>query len=196
MASVLSYDVGTRNLASCAVGADGAIRAWSVDDVLAEAGCLARDCRKVPLERLVGHLLAYLHRREASYRELGPFVVAVEQQPSSRFCPNTKTKVLSHVLQAYFTLAFPDARVVFVNPKVPKRHLTEAAEIKKIKSSSKRYSLTKKLAVTETRRLLQSAAGGGEWAAWFETQKKKDDLADAYLQALHVLRARAAEIRE
>lgn len=190
---ILSFDLGTRNLACCHLeaasdpGAPPAIRDWSVVDILVEDGCRVKDCRTVPLSKLVEHLLAYARRREPQYRAFDPDVVAIEQQPSSRFCPNTKTKVLSHVLQAYFRLALPRAEVVFVNPKQPKKHLEAAAEIKKIKKSGSRYAKTKKLAVDETRRLL-AAAGDAERVAWFDAQKKRDDLADSYLQGLYVLR--------
>lgn len=184
---VISFDVGIRNLALCMIDQVNSesprIVHWEVTDTLLENNCTVSDCRKVPLEKLTRFLVRYLEKRLSRFKDLSPDCIAIEQQPSSRFCPNIKTKVLSHVIQSFFVSNFQDAVIRFVNPKAPKKLIKGADAIKKEKKMSVRYRLHKKLAIMETMRLLQDSA----WLKFFETNKKKDDLADSYIQALFVL---------
>ena len=95
--SIVSFDIGIRTMA-CGALKDGKIKYWSVDDILLEDGCTIKNAKTVTIQHLVRKMHAYLEKRLQLFQTLAPTVVAIEQQPSSRFCPNTKTKVLSHIL--------------------------------------------------------------------------------------------------
>lgn len=172
---IVSFDIGVRNLAECAVE-DGRVREWSVCDVLAEGGC-QRKLKQVSIADLVPLLLRFLDARKARYATFAPDVVLIEQQPSSRFCPNTRTKVLSHVTQAWFVSN--GFRVRFVSPKNPKSLFADRADPKA--KQSKRYARNKRLSIEACQTRIEDQP---EWLAWFSGLSKKDDASDAFLQAV------------
>lgn len=196
-----SFDMGVKHLACCVVevrdaGGAPTIVHWELINTLDE--CRSRaltSARNIKIEVAVEALVDALRAREQLWESVAE--VVVEQQPVARMpVSNTLCKCLSHVLQAFFFQR--GARVRFCSPK---RKLTVAsvddAAAPAREKAKDRYARHKRAAIDETRRRI--AADDDRWRAYFEGVAKKDDLADAYLQALVVVeddaaaRAKAAE---
>ena len=123
-------------------------------------------------------------------------VVVIENQPSFK---NPRMKSISALLYDYYSIrGIIDKertnsnikRVKFMSPsnKIKLASDGETQQIVKLKSSekasdeSKAYKLTKSLAVKYTQDLLKHLP---EWLKHFNSYKKKDDLADAFLQGAY-----------
>lgn len=123
-------------------------------------------------------------------------VVVIENQPSFK---NPRMKSISALLYDYYTIrGIIDKertnsnikRVKFMSPsnKIKLASDGETQQIVKLKASekasdeSKAYKLTKSLAVKYTQDLLKHLP---EWLKHFNSYKKKDDLADAFLQGAY-----------
>ena len=119
-------------------------------------------------------------------------VVVIENQPSFK---NPRMKSISALLYDYYTIRgvidkertnSNIKRVKFMSPsnKIKLASDGETQQIVKLKSSdeSKAYKLTKSLAVKYTKDLLEHLP---EWLKHFNSYKKKDDLADAFLQGAY-----------
>lgn len=195
---VLSFDVGTKNLAVCdvAVKADGAFKVyqWSV------ASCVPRgiNVNKTPLVSLVPYFYklardsakGWLFNADGSPR--GIQKVFIENQPMGGrgAARNLKTKVLSHILQTVLLEALGAAaestEIVFVNPGLKLKDMPKPAEGRTTYRENKQYAIQK------TTQYVTDGVGDGltcanveECKAWYVDKKmKKDDLADAFLQGL------------
>jgi len=119
-------------------------------------------------------------------------VVVIENQPSFK---NPRMKSISALLYDYYMIrGIIDKevtksnikRVKFMSPsnKIKLATVGETQQIIKLKSTneSSAYKLTKSLAVKYTFELLKHLP---TWIKFFETFKKKDDLADAFLQGAY-----------
>jgi len=123
-------------------------------------------------------------------------VVVIENQPSFK---NPRMKSISSLLYDYYIIRgvidkertnSNIKRVKFMSPsnKIKLASDGETQQIVKLKSSekasdeSKAYKLTKSLAVKYTQDLLKHLP---EWLKHFNSYKKKDDLADAFLQGAY-----------
>ena len=123
-------------------------------------------------------------------------VVVIENQPSFK---NPRMKSISALLYDYYIIRgvidkertnSNIKRVKFMSPsnKIKLASNGETQQIVKLKSSekasdeSKAYKLTKSLAVKYTQDLLKHLP---EWLKHFNSYKKKDDLADAFLQGAY-----------
>jgi hypothetical protein len=105
----------------------------------------------------------------------------IEAQPTAQMLPggksisNIKTKVLSHLLQAFF-----------VSHSIPVKFISPACKLRDAKhlmSDLSAYSQHKKAAVQLT--LYSLTIVGGSFQEFFSAQKgKKDDLADSFLQGV------------
>ena len=123
-------------------------------------------------------------------------VVVIENQPSFK---NPRMKSISALLYDYYIIRgvidkertnSNIKRVKFMSPsnKIKLASDGETQQIVKLKSTdkisdeSKAYKLTKSLAVKYTKDLLEHLP---EWLKHFNSYKKKDDLADAFLQGAY-----------
>jgi len=107
---------------------------------------------------------------------LSPMVAFLEQQPLGMQARNVKSKTLSHVLQGL--LLSKGIPVVFVSPQKKLKYMDQSGT----------YSDNKKFAIAETERLLMSIdpnESSNVWLKHFHSFKKKDDLADSFLQGLY-----------
>ena len=157
---LLSFDMGTKNLAYCLLDEQERIHKWSLLDVRGTT--------------LVDQVMAKL--KGVPMAE----TVVIEQQPKIASEP---VKAVMHYIEAYYVLK--GCRVILVSPK---RKLTvyQGPDVNGtvVKSA---HARNKYLAM-EHCRLLLTASDQMEWPTIFEAEGKKDDLADAYLQGLWYLR--------
>ena len=133
---------------------------------------------------------------ESKSHLLNADVVLIENQPSFK---NPRMKSISALLYDYYTIrgiidkertSSKIKRVKFMSPsnKIKLASDGETQQIIKLKSTdktsdeSKAYKLTKSLAVKYTQELLKHLP---EWLKHFNSYKKKDDLADAFLQGAY-----------
>ena len=178
-----SFDMGVKNLALCIVevadSAPPAIVHWELINTLEESPRRLTSARNIRIESAVEALVDAMRSRAARWE--GVTEVVIEQQPVARMpVSNTLCKCLSHVMQAYFYQL--GARVRFRSPKrkLGVAGVDDGAAPAKEKAKD-RYARHKRAAIDETRRRVPE---GGAWRAYFEGVTKKDDLADAFLQAL------------
>ena len=186
---IIGIDVGLRNLAMCAIGqcADGTthIVNWQMYDCLG-----MKDAKKLSISECVDLVIARL--RTVRLLNVPPAIIAIEQQPVGRaVSSNIRMKCVSHALQAILSVQYPDANIVFVNPKLKfaqqlvqermgdSQQADTGAEEKK-QTSKQRYAAHKKL----TAQMVQQVVVGTSFEDWYLRLKKKDDAADAYLIAL------------
>ena len=114
-------------------------------------------------------------------------LAVLEAQPTSRFMSsdgrcvnNVRTKVLSHILQA-FLLQHGVSTVKFISPAVKLKHVDFVKDSVKLTASDYRNHKKQAVALTET---CLPYLGTDAAAQWKAEQSKKDDLADCLLQGL------------
>jgi hypothetical protein len=173
---VLSFDMGIKNLAYLILqkqeeGFD--IQFWTVEDIT--EGCTR--AKKPTIAQCVEAMVKHLQTIDIS----GVTHVLIEQQPVGfHQRSNTMMKCLSHVVQAFF-IDRGIEHVAFVSPK-RKLKMEGCPDTKGLKTKD-RYNLHKRFAIDKTLELLPE----GKWKDWFESLKKQDDAADAFLQAYQTI---------
>ena len=156
---LLSFDIGVKNLAYCLLDTtDSCILDWDVLDCSGENETL----------RVIEELdkLEYLTQAD---------IVLLEKQPSF----NPKMRNISTAIYVYFVLRIQHeqerkAKILFYAAKHKLKCCTLTIEHK----CKDKYRQNKNLGIAHTRHLLKSHN------EFFESHKKKDDLADSYLQGL------------
>ena len=186
MAAVTSFDVGLRTLAECtAVVEDDApaIKHWSVDDIVSPHS--KASIKSLSSEQVARWTLAWLHAQSSRYDALhsrfgADYNIVIESQPPKG---TTKLKAVQFIIFGFFGTRYPDAKVGFVSPRLKLRY--DPSSGTRSFASAGTYKQNKAQAVEKAtyaveQLRLQSAA------PWMHA-RKKDDLADALLQALQVM---------
>jgi hypothetical protein len=156
---ILSFDVGIKNLAYCLIDNERNILDWHIID------CTSSN----PILTLIKQLDTLPHLLEST-------TVLIEKQPSF----NPKMRIIGGCLYTYFTLRIQHelnkkVNILFYSAKNKLKNTNITNIIAKNK-----YQRNKKLAIEETKYLLNDT----EWISFFLSHKKKDDLADSFLQGL------------
>ena len=166
---VLSFDVGIKNLAYCILDSDK-ILYWEVI-------CVQYDIKDEICEKMINELDDRMYLLEVD-------IVLIEKQPSF----NPQMRIVANCLQTYFTIrgiidrpVTPIQEIILYNPKF-KLKCYEGPEF--IVKAKTKYSFTKKMGINHCRSLLETNKEKEEFIELFNKSKKKDDLADSYLQAL------------
>lgn len=177
MQVVLSFDVGIRNLAFCMVrsevteeGPANEILMWDVVDIK------AKDMDSMA-SKLVSVLFELFGTETIDQ-------VLIENQPVMK---NPTMKSVQMIIYTFFVCArevgmSPVGKVTLVPASCKNKFcdkILRDIDPATISSARSSYMQNKKRAVETTRRLIPN-----DWAEFFRSHKKKDDLADAYLQAL------------
>lgn len=207
--TVLSFDVGIRNLAYCVARwvppqpndssvepdliRDTSVLALGLVDVTAHLDAdphTVKNINKIPLFLLARALLRALDAHIPNLFDLlnGSLVdyVVIENQPCLK---NPRMKSVQMILFSYFvhlTLCTP-VRVGNVCMFQPRDKLSVYTGEPVECSLKSKYGRRKRLSVEYARRMLECHPSILET---FESTKKKDDLADAYLQTLTFIRQR------
>lgn len=186
---VLSFDVGTKNLAACdlTVEANGSftVTAWTVES------CVARgvNVNKTPVHELAPTFYNFIKKRinnwfyndDKTSKNIGR--VFIENQPlgGRGAARNLKTKILSHILQCVIAEAVPEVPISFVHPGLKLKDMPRVDGARPTYRQNKLYAIAKTTEIVESDLCLNKH----ECAALYIVKKmKKDDLADAFLQGL------------
>lgn len=162
--SILSFDVGIKNLAFCILK-DTVIQNWNVSEIKYKTNQNLCDV-------IVAHLDTFPDMLECN-------TVLIEKQPSR----NNKMRIIEALLNAYFIIKGSSSESSLI-----KKVLVYSAKYKLGSNTMKgkaNYTERKKLSIARCKKFLESTAEiNEEYVPIFENSKKKDDLADSLLQAL------------
>ena len=172
---ILSFDVGIINLAYCIFDTCALkLIHWEVITLNGETN----------YNKLYINLITQLDARDHMIN--GVDIVLIEKQPSF----NPKMRIIAGCLQTYFIIrGIVDSpvktmkSVEFFSPK-HKLKCYSGPEITIDSKCKSKYSKTKKMGVLICREKLREYQEIPEIVKLFEESKKKDDLADCYLQAI------------
>jgi hypothetical protein len=170
---VLSFDIGLRNLAVCKLTVDKdteafTIELWKVYSAIPDD----LNVNKTGIE----DLCPYFSKEVAKHIDEWTAdidICYIESQPMGR-TRNLKTKVLSHILQVLL-LAKRDLPIQFIHPTLKLKNMV----------GERNYRANKKFAISETERLVTDTV-----AAELFIGKKRDDLADCFLQGYYAVWAK------
>jgi hypothetical protein len=194
---LISIDVGLRNFAWCVMqrtasaepqwlgppwrGYSVEVQDWEVIDIVALNTSETVNLNDTDIATIVPWFIASLSAHSAALCPPGLELAMIEAQPTGHMLPggksisNIKTKVLSHLLQAFYVQH--GIAVRFVSPACKLR------DAKHLMEDAADYGNHKKAAVKLTMEALMAL--DGKWLTHFQHQKrKKDDLADAFLQGV------------
>jgi hypothetical protein len=180
---ILSYDPAPTNMAYCLVDIETEkIIKWGLFSIADNTN--EGSCRKL-VDRLDGLKLT----------DNIDVIIVHEQQPRC----NAKTMTICGQLQMYYvleTLENPDSgiekivghhaghKIKYYEPK-PGDEPMPMARLNKMK---KGHYKNKQTVIEHCRRILKHKNEDVQWIKWFENNKKKDDLADSYVQALSYIK--------
>ncbi len=155
---ILSFDIGIKNLAYCLIDTETKdILDWHIID-----------CRSN------NEILSAIEELDALPHLLDADIILLEKQPSF----NPKMRTMSTAIYVYFILRIQheQSRMIKILFYAAKYKLKCCNVVIEHKSKCK-YRQNKNLGIEHTRHLLKTHKD------FFESNKKKDDLADSYLQA-------------
>jgi hypothetical protein len=191
--TLISFDIGTRNLAYCVLSYDDASSAatileWGVADVHGGAGNGAMDrMTESVLELLESLTTSYVSAASAT----SPVRVLIENQPSMK---NPSMKTVQIVIYSYFRLtrrvmSLDDhLSTTFVSPTAKLRCAVARSVLPQAEATpaSQRaaYASRKRQALLAARAWLPETHA---WRAHLDAHAKRDDLCDCLLQALAVV---------
>lgn len=165
----LSFDIGLRNLGVCKLDVDVTTKEFSIGLWEVYSAIPADlNINKTSIE----DLCPYFSREVLKHRKVwleSIDICYIESQPMGR-TRNLKTKVLSHILQILLLEDNPDLKIQFIHPTLKLKNMV----------GERSYRANKKFAILETETLI---AGHSEQSLF--VGKKKDDLADCFLQGFY-----------
>ena len=165
---ILSIDCGIKNLAMCLIDpADRKIHQWDVSGV-----------PPMHADGVFPCLVRHLNERPWV---LGAKTVVIEKQPDR----NRGMKAVENLLHTYFLVKGPEREVVIwdARHKVPDMAGAGAA----------RYAQRKKASIERARKFIEATDVNKALVPFFDSHKKKDDLADTVMQALSFIDKRPGE---
>lgn len=188
---LLSFDIGIKNLAYCILkyntedNSDIRIIKWNIIPLLDKN----EKCKGFPLDELTKRMYEQLNKEFYSY---DIDIVLLENQPVLK---NPVMKSVQMILFSYFQyqkimLNREIKLIKFINAgnklKVGRNfnEINYNAEINAIKS---KYTRNKKFAILYTDKILIDRLKDSKNNEYFNKHKKKDDLADAFLQAIYYI---------
>ena len=185
---ILSFDVGIKNLAYCQLDSITAdILDWNVID------CSVSKSGNV-IVKLIEELENILNLLESD-------TILIEKQPSF----NPQMRIISTAIYVYFTLRLnyeqaKKTKILYYSAKNKLKlcYNTESLQNKNKqisdgslrgkKGKRKSYYYNKKAAIEQTKSFIENKINSNQlynqYLKFFNNSKKKDDLADCYLQAL------------
>lgn len=171
---ICSFDIGIKNLAYCILDQDSKINYWEVINLEASTET-----------EITEKLIEIFDERDFL---LECDIIVIEKQPSF----NPKMKMLSHVLHCYFVLrGIVDRnithskieKITFISPKNKLKVYT--GPYVKVRAQTP-YARTKRLGIEYCKYMITEEEEC--FKDLFKRTKKKDDLADCYMQGVYYLK--------
>ena len=186
---ILSFDVGIKNLAYCQIDScTSDILDWNVIDC------------SVPINRNV--IVKLIEELESIPNLLESDTILIEKQPSF----NPQMRIISTAIYVYFTLRLnyekgTKTKILYYSAKNKLKLCNETESLQNKnkqktdgtlrgkKGKRKSYYYNKKAAIEQTKFFIEDKIKNknswyDKYLIFFNKSKKKDDLADSYLQAL------------
>lgn len=171
---ILSFDVGIKNLGYCVLDENLKIYHWGIVDII------DGDKKKCDTDELANKLWDRLDEKEEM---LQVDKVVIENQPSLK---NPKMKTIQILLLSYFvaqqrTLTTTIKKIDCFLPRC-KLDIYQGEKRKEIENSitcKSKYTRTKKMSIAFTLEMIKDQK---EWISLLNSYKKKDDLADSFIQ--------------
>ena len=195
---ILSFDIGIKNLSYCILYKDDKYDSINKNNIkiidwgiiqLIEDGI---KCKNVPLDKITSILYNKLHDKFIDYDITK---VLLENQPVLK---NPLMKSIQMIIYGYFGYEknimgreLEDIKLINASNKLKLgknlKDINNSEDILKIKS---KYTKNKKLAIIYTNHFLKERLIVEDYEKYndiFNNHKKKDDLADAFLQGLYYI---------
>ena len=183
---ILSFDVGIINLAYCIFDSTTyKILNWGIIDLKVSGFTAKVPSGKASIAKAANDIhITLIKELDALPILLNVDYVVIEKQPSF----NPKMRIIGGCLQTYFYIRgivdnLKITSIEFFSPKHKLKCYT-GPEIKLESKVKSKYAQTKKTGIIIAKLKLNEFNEKNEFKLQFENSKKKDDLADCYLQAI------------
>lgn len=159
---ILSFDIGIKNMAYCLMLSKDEILSWEI----------------VPIEGKGIHELSedIISQLDLLFSSLDIQDILIENQPCFK-APTMKS--IQMIVFTYFKIKFPQSKIHFCSASNKLKLCDDAKSVKTMT-----YTQRKKLAI----QMAESYIVQEEFANMYKCSKKKDDLADSYLQAVYFIK--------
>ena len=175
--SVLSIDVGVKNLAVCLLNGPEKIDFWEVFDLGNVSDSTTR--KLIKLNKVLNGVPQLCDNKTIK-------TVLIEKQPSF----NPKMRVMASALHMFFvTKGFTDIRSYSAKYKL------QLCKSDADYDCASRYQKNKKRSIDTTKHYLETLESLKTWIPVFKAAKKKDDFADAFLQGVSFYKIYKASTR-
>ena len=186
---VIGWDIGIKNLAYCVVEIKNEkfkILDWNIIDLRSENQIEGKKkCAKISLKDLSRSLYENLEANKI-FKKFD--YIIIENQPVLK---NPTMKSIQMILYSYFafkSLKLKDFKdLILMNASNKMKVYTKPIDstlTEKIDKLKSKYSRNKKLSILHSELILQDHSTN-EWLDFFKSNKKKDDLADAFLMCMY-----------
>tara|TARA_X000000950_G_C13835300_1_gene627910 strand:- start:18 stop:617 length:600 start_codon:yes stop_codon:yes gene_type:complete len=186
---VIGWDIGIKNLAYCVVEIKNEkfkILDWNIIDLRSENQIEGKKkCAKISLKDLSRSLYENLESNKI-FKKFD--YIIIENQPVLK---NPTMKSIQMILYSYFafkSLKHKDFKdLLLMNASNKMKVYTKPIDstlTEKIDKLKSKYSRNKKLSILHTQLILEEHSTN-DWLELFKSNKKKDDLADAFLMCMY-----------
>lgn len=193
MKTIASFDIGIRNLAVCVLEGDGTsenykIKHWRIINLIDNP---STKVKSISIQKLG---ISLTNKLDAFVKEIKLFdlvdEVIMELQPSF----NPKMKSISNMLYQYFIMrGMIDCKLLKSIKFVRAKNKLKVYDGPPIECNLKtKYSKTKKLGISYCRYFINNNLNQ-QFIEFFDSNKKKDDLADSFLQGAWYLNSTLKE---
>ena len=159
---LLSFDLGLKNMGACALNENGDIIAWNILNL-----------KSLNIKDITLELDTWISC--INIESIEQVRVILERQPWK----NYKMTTLLIIMETYFTVAFPSYKIYKVGSNNKWKYLNKNVPLT--------YHERKRQIIKDCQILLNESKNNNHWINWFQSQEKKDDLADSYIQCLFIL---------
>ena len=207
----IGWDVGIKNLSYCIIeykNKDYKIKDWNIIDLTQDEDGIENEkvieisktkskpkkkkkkCSKISLKDLSRNL----YRKLEENKNFSKFdYVIIENQPVLK---NPTMKSIQMILYSYFsfkslkTKTFKDLILMNASNKLKVYKGEVDSEVMgKIEKLKSKYNRNKKISILHTKLIVSQHKSNSEnWSEFFDSNKKKDDLADSFLMILYYLK--------
>ena len=186
---VIGWDIGIKNLAYCVVEIKNEkfkILDWNIIDLRSENQIEGKKkCAKISLKDLSRSLYENLEANKI-FKKFD--YIIIENQPVLK---NPTMKSIQMILYSYFafkSLKLKDFKdLILMNASNKMKVYTKPIDktlTEKIDKLKSKYSRNKKLSILHSE-LILGEHSTNDWLDFFKSNKKKDDLADAFLMCMY-----------